>query len=264
MLRLERAIKQAGNSAPVVPNMYQCLADRQVQIRRGEVSMIAGAPGAGKSTLALALAVRAKVGCLYVSADTHAHTMTLRLLAMLSGADQAQVEPWMVTNPEWVAETLAGAAHIRWCFDSAPSVATIETELAAYEELHGETPDLLVIDNLVDCVGGEGDEWGALRSMLKDFKWLAREHDTALVVLHHTSESYGLRGAACPPLRSLQGKVAQTPALVLTVSNHDAGTLYVNPAKNRYGASWPGGDAPAFLGYQPASMQIFDPSERAR
>lgn len=262
MLRLERAIKRAGNQAPVVPNMYPSLANRQVAIRRGEVSMIAGAPGAGKSTLALAIAVRAGAGTLYVSADTHAHTMSLRLLSMLSSAEQSQVEPWMQTEPEWVKNTLAAADHIRWCFDSAPSVKTIEDELAAYEELYGDTPDLLVIDNLIDCVGGEGDEWGQLRSLLKDFKWLAREHDTALVVLHHTSESYSLQGGQCPPLRALQGKVAQTPALVLTVSNHDSGFLYVNPAKNRYGESWPAGGNPTFLGYQPASMQIYDPAER--
>jgi len=224
--------------------------------------MIAGAPGAGKSTLALALAVRAQVGTLYVSADTHAHTMSLRLLAMLSGAEQPQVEQWMETQPEWVASTLAGANHIRWCFDPAPSIKTIEDELAAYEELNGDTPDLLVIDNLIDCVGGEGDEWGQLRSLLKDMKWLARAHDTALVVLHHTSESFQFQGPSAPPLRALQGKVGQTPALVLTVSNHDAGFIYVNPAKNRYGQAWPSGSSPVFLGYQPASMQIYDPAER--
>ena len=224
--------------------------------------MIAGPPGAGKSTLALALAARAQVGTLYVSADTHAHTMSLRLLAMLSGSEQAQVEQWMSTNPEWVQDTLQQAKHIRWCFDPAPSIKTLEEELAAYAEMFGDTPDLLVVDNLIDCVGGEGDEWGQLRSLLKDFKWLARAYDVALVVLHHTSESYQLQGSSCPPMRALQGKVGQTPALVLTVSNHDQGFLYVCPVKNRYGQSWPSGGSPTFLAYQPSSMQIYDPSER--
>lgn len=225
--------------------------------------MIAGPPGAGKSTLALALAVRAGSPTVYVSADTHAHTMSLRLLAMLANADQAEVEPAMVTHPEWVEQTLRQADHIRWCFDSAPSVRSIEEEIAAHEELYGDTPDLVVIDNLTDVVGGEGDEWSGMRSLMKDFKWLAREHDTAVLVLHHTSEAFQLGSGMCPPMRALQGKVAQTPALVLTVANEQAGVMYVCPVKNRYGPCAPDGGNPVWLGYNPAHMQVYDPSERA-
>ena len=94
--------------------------------------MVAGAPGAGKSTFAAALAVRARARC--TSPLTRTRTRwPCDLLSMLSGAEQAQVEQWMTTNPEWVTSTLAGAQHIRWCFDSAPSIKTIEEELAAYE-----------------------------------------------------------------------------------------------------------------------------------
>ena len=261
MQRLERAIRRRGNQAPVVPGLWPSLSARQIAIRRGEVSMVAGAPGAGKSTFAAALAVRAQVGTLYISADTHSHTMALRLLSMLSGAEQAQVEQWMTTNPEWVTSTLAGAQHIRWCFDSAPSIKTIEEELAAYEELNGTTPDLLVIDNLIDCVGGEGDEWGQLRSLLKDTKWLARDSDVAVLVLHHTSEGFDISGAACPPRKALQGKVAQTPALVLTVANHDTGSMYVCPVKSRYSAASPSGTDVTRLIYRPESMFIADPGE---
>ena len=54
--------------------------------------MFAGAPGAGKSTLALALATWMKVPTLYVSADTGAHTMSMRLFSMLTGKSQDEAE----------------------------------------------------------------------------------------------------------------------------------------------------------------------------
>lgn len=264
MLRLERAIKRTAGHAPVVPNIWPSLAERQVAIRRGEVSMIAGPPGSGKSTLALALAVRSDSPTVYISADTHSHTMGLRLLAMLENKDQAIIEPYMETHKEWVDATLRKADHIRWCFDSAPSLRTIEDEITAHEELYGDTPDLVVVDNLTDVISNEGDPWEGMRSLNKDFKFLAREHDTAVLVLHHTSLSYQLADETTPPMRALQGKVAQTPALVLTVSNQRPGVLYVTPVKNRYGPSSPGGVNPVWLGYQPTSMQIWDLAEAGR
>lgn len=265
MLRLEHAIRNQAGNAPVVPGMWPSLAERQVAVRRGEVSMIGGAPGAGKSTIALALAVRAApTRTLYISADTHAHTVSLRLLAMLSGQEQSQIEPMMESHPEWVHETLKQASHIRWCFDSAPTVQSIEEEIEAYEELF-DSPDLIVVDNLMDIVHGDGDPWQGMKNLLLDMKQLSRNHDTAMLVLHHTSEAYQVgrgNGSPTPPLSALQGKVGPTPALVLTVSNHDDGVMYVSPVKNRYGSSWPSGDSPTWLGYNPAAMQVFDPSER--
>jgi predicted ATP-dependent serine protease len=77
--------------------------------RHGEVSMIAGPPGAGKSTLALSLAVQAKVPTLYISADTHSHTMSLRMLAMLTGKPQGEVEPLMENDRDWAAQMLKPA-----------------------------------------------------------------------------------------------------------------------------------------------------------
>ena len=91
MRLLSRAIKTASQGGATLPVVWQSLAAQQIAIRYGEVSMIAGPPGAGKSTLALSLAVRAIVPTLYISADTHSHTMSLRLLALLTGRQQQDV-----------------------------------------------------------------------------------------------------------------------------------------------------------------------------
>lgn len=268
MLRIDRAMRQQAHHAPVVPGMYPSLAARQVAIRRGEVSMIAGAPGAGKSTLALDIATRSGVPTLYCSADTHAHTVSLRLLANLSGREQAAIEPHM-NNPQyeqWVKTTLAPSSHIRWCFESAPTIQRIEQEIDAFHELYGDTPDMVVVDNLTDVISDGQDEWGGMRTLLKDMKFLARFHDTAFLVLHHTSEGWNMQAGTphTPPRQALQGKVAQTPALVLTVSNHDPGWLYVCPVKSRYGQADPTGFSPVIFQYQPECMRVLDLQEPAR
>jgi RecA-family ATPase len=217
--------------------------------------MVAGPPGAGKSTFALAIAVNANVPTLYISADTHSHTMSLRLLAMLTKLPQGEVEPMMDNDREWAAQMLKPADHIMWEFDSAPTLKDIEDAILAARERLGEDVRLIVLDNAVDVTLDGQDEWGGLRHLMRELKWWARETGAAVVVCHHTSE--GVTGNPCPPRSSLHGKVAQTPSLILTVHSQ-AGLLAVCPVKNRYGPADATGGTPIWLSYEPASMQVLD------
>jgi len=252
---LSRAIKTASQGGAILPTVWQSLAAQQIAIRYGEVSMIAGPPGAGKSTLALSLAVKAKVPTLYISADTHSHTMSLRLLALLTGKHQSEVEPMMELDRQWAAQMLKPADHIMWEFDSSPTLKDIEDAVLASRERLGEDVRLIVLDNAVDVTMDSQDEWGGLRTLMKELKWWARETGAAVVVCHHTSEA--VQGNPCPPQKSLHGKVAQTPSLILTVHNQVT-TMGVCAVKNRYGPADATGGSPVWLSYEPASMQIQD------
>ena len=253
MRTLSRVITQRGTTAPSIPGMFTSLSERGVSVRTGEVSMIAGQPAAGKSMLALTLAVRAQVPTIYLSADSHLHTQSMRLLAMVTETDQSIVEPAM-DDSDWAQSILRDHDYIRWSFNSSPSARDIEEEIEAHITLTSMPPELVIIDNLTDCLV-DGDEFGGMRSFLKDLKFFAREYSTAILLLHHTSEAWHLGPGHCPPRQSLQGKVAQTPALVMTVADQE-GFLGVAPVKNRYGASNPSGDKPSFFEYNPASCQI--------
>jgi len=252
---LSRAIKTASQGGATLPTVWSSLASQQVAFRTGEVSMVAGPPGAGKSTFALAIAVNANVPTLYISADTHSHTMSLRLLAMLTKLPQGEVEPMMDNDREWAAQMLKPADHIMWEFDSAPTLKDIEDAILAARERLGEDVRLIVLDNAVDVTLDGQDEWGGLRHLMRELKWWARETGAAVVVCHHTSE--GVTGNPCPPRSSLHGKVAQTPSLILTVHSQ-AGLLAVCPVKNRYGPADATGGTPIWLSYEPASMQVLD------
>lgn len=98
MRTLARAVGSADIGGEPLPSVFRTFEAHKIILRRAEVSMIAGTPGAGKSTLALAMAWRAKVPTLYVSADTNAHTMAMRLLSMITGKTQSDAEEMLVKD----------------------------------------------------------------------------------------------------------------------------------------------------------------------
>lgn len=255
MRRIHRAIRRDGGGGAIIPAVFPSLAARQVFLRRSEVSLVAATPGAGKSTFALVTALHAKVPTLYVSADTSAHTQALRLLSAITGKSQQEVEPLMESNPDWVAATLRLADHIHFSFDSAPSLKDLEEELEAFQEAEGIPPQLVVIDNLSDVVADNQDVWESLRSLMRDFKFWARERDAAFLVLHHTSEA--AKGEPCPPRSAIHGKVSVVPALVLTVAQVD-GFMAIATVKNRFGPANPSGTDALYLQYDPAAMSLRD------
>lgn len=255
MRSLARAA-HAERGGASIPDVFGTLGAYQAHIRRAEVTMVAAPPGAGKSTIALAIALRARCPTLYFSADSHAHTMALRTVSALTATPQAKAEQWMEAEPGWTKDVLSHASHIRWNFDSSPTLEDIHEEKEVYREVMGEDPHLIVVDNLVDVAFIDGDEFGSLRTLLRELKSLARETGAAVLTLHHTSES--VNGNPCPPRSSIHGKVAQTPAMIWTLGI-TPGHMPIAVVKNRYGPADPSGTTAHYLSYDPQSMHLSDP-----
>lgn len=259
MKTLSRAVGRADIGGEPMPTVFRTFDNNQIVFRRSEVSLIAGTPGAGKSTLALALALRMQAPTLYVSADTNAHTMAMRLYSMITGLSQSEAEVVISNQPDLAKEALATARHIYWSFDSNPSLADIDDEVTAMEEVLGEPPALIVVDNLMDISMDGGEEFGGMRSALKEFKYLARDTNACIIVLHHTKEGYN--GNPCQPRAAVQGMVNQLPALILTLGQSDNGALGVAAVKNRYGKADPSGNNPVWLSFNPEYMYLADLQE---
>jgi predicted ATP-dependent serine protease len=260
MRTLSRAVGSKDIGGEPIPSVFRAFDLNKVVIRRSEVSMIAGTPGAGKSTLSLAIALRSKVPTLYISADTNAHTMAMRLLSMITGHSQTEAERMLLENVEETRKLInENSGHIFWSFDSAPTLGDLDQEVAAFEELWGCSPTLIVVDNLMDISNDGAEEFAGMRSTMKELKYLARDTNAAILVLHHTKESYV--GNPCQPRSALQGMVAQLPALICTVGSNAPGYIAVAPVKNRYGKADATGDTVFWLQFNPEIMDVSDIKE---
>jgi len=92
MLSLSQAAVKATNDHAILPDLFPVLQNEGIRFRRGQLTMIAGAPNAGKSLLALHFAVHMQVPTLYISADTDAYTTAIRSAAMICGHKVNTVE----------------------------------------------------------------------------------------------------------------------------------------------------------------------------
>jgi len=172
--------------------------------------MIAGPPGSMKTVLALNIVrqMGADVPTMYHSSDSDDFTMASRTLSMLTGTPTDETELWVMGQKQLAYETLKDMDHIRWSFKSSPTLEHMYMEAEAFRELKGEYPHHTVIDIMMDIDyegAGEQNYW-ALMAELKD---MAREQETAITVVHHTSESAkGLRWYS----RRCHGKEPLRPA----------------------------------------------------
>jgi KaiC/GvpD/RAD55 family RecA-like ATPase len=255
MLFLHQSVLLPQRTAASLPGMFPSLLERGISLRHGELALAAGAPGSGKSSLALALAVRCGQPTLYFSADTTKENVTIRLLSMLTGMDQRAAEEAKKNDPLWASQVLQAASHIAIDPNSSPTLEHIENSINAFREF-GTDPSLIVIDNAQDVAFDTGDTWQALHTLMRELRWWARSTNAATLVLHHTRQE-NWNGQA-PPLYALQGKISAVPAMVLTLSAENPGFLGVCAAKNRYGAASPTGTEVNWLAYDPATMTISD------
>lgn len=202
--------------------------------------MLAGPPGAGKSTIALVAALKMGVPTLYISADSDEDTMAARMAAAVTKHSVRDVEETLARGlfDEEYGDRLR-ALPIRFEYDPCdPSIEDIANAITAFVEVWGHPPHLLVVDNLMNMAGDSEAEVANQRKSMSSLHWLARKHKVCVLVLHHTSEQNVEHIESAPPRTAIQNKVSQLPALILTTANQ-AGEMYVAVVKHRHGEADP-------------------------
>lgn len=188
MQTLSRALKGwAGKGRPIeIP--FRGIAEL-VDFRTGDLAVLAGAPGGGKSLLALNWAWRSQDPILYLAQDSPRSVLrrltALALQRRVSDIHEEEIEHWSQRVKDLNKReelVISSGAH---------SVEQIESKVIALTEWLMQPPTLVVVDNLFD-VRSEGNsymETSFYADILPSLKQLAIAYDVGIVVMHHVTRS---------------------------------------------------------------------------
>jgi AAA domain len=252
-----------GSGGDPLPQVFGALEERGTRFLRGQLCLIAAGPGTGKSAFALTLATRARIPTMYFSADSDAFTQLSRLISVQTGwrmdKAAATVREGDLTE---VWEQLQ--VPLRFNYDASPSLDQIESSLMAYNEVYGEFPHLVVVDNITNVRGGganDDDPFSGLESMLEYFHDMGRRTGSCVVGLHHVTGPFNDANKPIP-LSGVKGQISRVPELILTLHRTSEGfgadVLCVSTVKNRAGKADPSGQDYAELEFVGSTMTIKD------
>lgn len=256
MKTLMRSLGKGLSAGEPLPDPYPAFKQAQIVFRRSSMQMIAGPPGSMKTMLTMNLVKQMGVPTIYHSSDSDDFTVATRALAMQTGMSMDEAELQIMTDPAVAQQALRSLNHIKWSFNPAPTLEHMSTEAEAFREVHGTYPHHTVIDIMMDVDfegAGEQNYWG----LMAELKVMAREQQTSLTVLHHTSES--AKAGSPPPRSAIMGKANQLPATILTLwGDGERGRIDVATVKNRFGAQDPLGKKFFPLKVEPAICKVSD------
>lgn len=236
-----------------MPPVLLPLEAMNIKARQGTTTAIAGPAGSLKTGLALYLVLRWGRPTWYLSADAEAFEMVERAAAQISGDTISQVRQDMGKYGEVLAEH---ASHLKLCFEDSPTYEDIELELTAYVEVLGYAPEVIVIDNLMNIVGQNEDEWSSMRDSMRFIHRLARATGATVLVLHHMADDR--KDTTTPaPRSSFQGKVSQLFKAIWSLAV-DGETLKVAPVKNRWGRQDTSGNTFATIWVDPERGRFYN------
>lgn len=252
MLTASRSFALNAESAPKLPMPadFQPVWDLGATLRQGELVMVVGRSGSGKSAFALNLAAKMNVPTLYCSGDMSPFDSTSRLAAMLSGQSVSDIEE-AAKNPSEMQRyvNMLDDLPITFSFGNPIGFHRIDFNLDAYVELHNEYPAVIIIDNLMDLDEGTDSDYTVQMAAMQKLTALARETNAMVVVLAHATDKSD-RASTEPGIpagrREVKNGLSEKPALALSVAlwNDPAmphAELRVAVIKNRTGPSDPSG-----------------------
>jgi hypothetical protein len=193
---------------------------------RGAVTILSGPGGVAKSSLTAAWCVAVATGrpiggfapmhpgrALLMNVEDDAIEQRLRLSAILrqTGAEPMALKGRLIrVGPDKVGtlierEPMSGRAFM------TPAMERIEELIEDY------TPDLVVFDPLVELHNVEENDNGALRLVMATFRSIAKRHNIAIVIVHHSKKGTSAIAGDADTLRGASSIVGAA-RIVLTAT----------------------------------------------
>lgn len=245
MQSLGLALRKRGDAGEPLPSPFRAFDSVKISFRRSQLSLIAAAPGGGKTALTIWMILRmmykeAGVPTLYMSADTDMMTVASTALAGIMEVRMEEAELLIgQEDPEAAGLLEEWTSHIWFCFQRGPTLEDIGTELEAYAHVHGEYPHLVIIDTL-RSVAESGEDLHRYSVIMPALSELAGKIQAHVLALHHVTGRWE-NGNQPIPRDGIEFKVTKEASTVLTLFRSEPGFLGVRVVKSRNGPAWTDG-----------------------
>lgn len=230
--------RKAASLSPPLPIANSILGRHGLAFRRGQFSLLAAAPGVGKSLFATNLAIRTPVPCMFFSADSDEWTVKTRACSILTSTPLDDIEKHL-NDEQWeayYADFLRQSDHVDWCFQTDIDVEFLVLRLQAHAEIRGDYPQLIVVDNLTNCVTDSDNEYAELRGICRELQRIARMTNAHVLALHHVK---GQKESGDKPIGmgDLLGNIGKLPECVFGLNRNGENMVNLHVAKQRGGKS---------------------------
>jgi hypothetical protein len=269
-LQSRRVRGSAGEPLPVV---FKAFKEAGIEPRRGQFALACAGPGTGKSATWLRYCMLAGLPALIFSADSDAFDQLTRMISMALGWPMSKSKRMVLAkptdsdyDPEAVAEyeEALGGMPIRFNYDPAPTLDTIENSVAAYAEVYGEFPSIIVVDNVTNVVleGESGEDAEGLEGLMEYLHTMARDTEAFVLGLHHVKAEYN-NGDRPIPLNGIKNQISRIPQLIMTAYkkpgfDDESKIIVWSPVKSRSGQPDQTGETGAELAFVGSTMTICD------
>jgi hypothetical protein len=239
MIPAFRTLDKGSRAGVALPSVWRTLERRDVRFYRGELSMIAGPPGGGKSTMALQYAVQSKAPGLYVSCDMGEHMSSKKIGSILTGQPEVEVEK--MSKEDLRGHIRAGAPHLWLAHEQRPSPEDLAELVHAYIEVQGTPPHQMVVDNVVNVASSGTESWNKLAATSEVLHWLAGRYEIGVLALAHVKLGAGSRPYPAS-MDQIKGQISDLPAVIITgAADPSRGKFRGCAVKNRHGLPDPTG-----------------------
>lgn len=235
--------------------------NRVIRLHTKELVVLAGAPGGGKSLLAVNMAMGVDYPCLYFAQDSPASVL-VRMASVALDMTHNEAHGMMSKRREEMAEMMEDVRPTLVFERGAVTVDRVRESAEALTEWLGEAPPLIFIDNLIDMIveGYTSSETGFYATALPKLKQMANELNTTVVLLHHVIRSGESRkegrGRSGIKMSDLLFAGEREARHVWGVYNDGKDTLHVQVLKQQDGPADPDGGMEERLRWYPKMNKV--------